>query len=106
MTELLFGVACQKKVFRWGELNTKLHMMLYKYAERPRTQALVVNLLQEADRHTRMQLTYTNSIKRAEEEHAEIVRLCGDVAAACKLLKLHIANVKLSLTRLLRAHSR
>jgi DNA-binding GntR family transcriptional regulator len=96
------------RVMRWGELNTRLHQTLHKHAGRPRTQALVVNLLQEADRHTRMQLTYTDGIERAEREHAQIVRHCeeGNIVSACKLLKLHIANVKLSLVGALRRLTR
>ncbi|MBF9233948.1 GntR family transcriptional regulator [Microvirga alba] len=93
-----------KHVGRWGELNTEFHMLLYRHAERPRSIAIVANLLQECDRHTRLQLSLTGGMERAEEEHAEIVRLCaqGKVSAACVLLKLHIDHVGKSLQEFLR----
>lgn len=91
-------------VGRWGELNTRFHMLLYRHAERPRSLALVAQLLQECDRHTRMQLALTGGMERAEAEHAEIVRLCaeGKVGDACVLLRAHIENVARSLRELLR----
>jgi DNA-binding GntR family transcriptional regulator len=63
-------------VRRWGELNTELHMLLYCHAGQPRTLAIVANLLQECDRHTRLQLSLTDGMRRAETEHAELLRLC------------------------------
>jgi DNA-binding GntR family transcriptional regulator len=47
-------------VGRWGELNKAFHLRLYARADRPRTSGLVATLLQEADRHTRLQLSYTD----------------------------------------------
>jgi DNA-binding GntR family transcriptional regulator len=82
---------------RWGELNTKLHMQLMSRAEQPRTLAIVIALLQNTDRYTRLQLSLTGSARaRAEKEHAAIVKLCrtGDVAAACKLLTAHIRHAE------------
>jgi DNA-binding GntR family transcriptional regulator len=92
-------------VSRWGELNTRFHMLLYRHAERPRSTSLVANLLQECDRHTRMQLSLTGGMERAEAEHAELVSLCaaGNVKAACALLKAHIDHVGRSLSEFLRA---
>lgn len=86
-------------VSRWGDLNRQFHLLLYRHAARPRSATLVANLLQESDRHTRMQLTLTDGMQRAEEEHAELVRLCrqGQVAEACALLKRHITHVGRSL---------
>lgn len=82
-------------VDRWGELNTAFHAGLYKHAAQPRTAAIVSALLQNCDRYTRLQLTYTKGLQRAEVEHAELVRLCrkGDVERAATLLQKHIANV-------------
>lgn len=93
-------------VVRWGELNTGLHMLLYSHAGQPRTQAIVANLLQECDRHTRIQLSVSGNRERAEVEHAEIVRLCeaGDIEAACALLQAHIENVSQSLIEQLSAN--
>jgi DNA-binding GntR family transcriptional regulator len=86
-------------VSRWGELNTTFHMLLYRHAGRPRSLALVSNLLRECDRHTRVQLAATNGMRRAEEEHAELVRLCRkrELRRASALLKAHIENVSRSL---------
>lgn len=97
-----------RHVGRWGELNTEFHMLLYRHAGRPRSIAIVANLLQECDRHTRLQLSLTGGMERAEEEHAEIVRLCGDgkVDAACTLLRHHIDHVGKSLREFLRARQK
>ncbi|MGO4705092.1 GntR family transcriptional regulator [Microvirga sp. 2MCAF38] len=86
-------------VGRWGELNTEFHMLLYRHAAQPRSLAIVANLLQECDRHTRIQLSLTGGMERAEEEHAELVRLCADgkIGAACTLLKAHVEHVGKSL---------
>lgn len=82
-------------VGRWGELNTAFHLRLYGAADRPRTLGLVSTLLREADRHTRLQLTYTDGRARAEQEHTELLNLCeaGRYRDACALLRAHIDNV-------------
>jgi len=92
-----------KNVMRWGELNTQLHLMLYQHSNRPRTMTIVTALLQASDRHTRLQLTYTDRMERAENEHAELVKLCRtrQFDAAAQLLEAHIVNVKSSLTHAL-----
>jgi DNA-binding GntR family transcriptional regulator len=81
-------------VGRWGELNSAFHMRLYSQSGRPRSLALVSTLLRESDRHTRMQLSYTDGRARAQEEHAELLRLCesGRIREACALLRTHIEN--------------
>ena len=87
-------------VSRWGELNTEFHLLLYRHAARPRSNALVATLLQECDRHTRIQLALTGGMQRAEAEHAELVELCreGRALQASSLLRRHIKNVEGSLT--------
>jgi DNA-binding GntR family transcriptional regulator len=94
-------------VSRWGELNTTFHMLLYQHAQRPRSLALVSNLLRECDRHTRVQLAATNGMQRAEEEHSELVRLSRrrEFRRASALLKAHIENVSRSLRSLLSSAS-
>jgi len=91
-----------QNVKRWGELNTRLHAMLYARAERPQTQAIVDKLLIASDRFTRLQLLLTDGLERAEREHAEIVTLCrrGDYRAAATALAQHIRAVKDALIRL------
>ena len=45
-----FSLALEAQhVSRWGELNTELHMVLYRHAGQPRSLAIVANLLQECD---------------------------------------------------------
>src|SRR5205085_6516736 len=77
-------------------LNTSFHMMLYAKADQPRTLAFVGSLLQNCDRHTRLQLSYSQGFRRAQTEHAELVKLCrnGMVESACALLIDHIVNVR------------
>lgn len=82
-------------VARWGELNTRFHLLLYRHAGRGRMRAMAESLLRGSDLHTRLQLQYTGGQERAEHEHAELVRLCeaGKVAEACELLRTHIEYV-------------
>ena len=88
-----------KHIARWGERNTELHMLMYRHAAKPRSLALVANLLQECDRHTRIQLSLTGNVERARREHAELVALCaeGKFAEACDLLRSHIEHAGQSL---------
>ncbi len=92
-------------VSRWGEMNTQLHMLLYSHAGQSRSIGIVSNLLQESDRHTRLQLSLTGGMERAEREHAELVRLCAErqIDEACSLLQSHIENVATSLLTFLRS---
>jgi DNA-binding GntR family transcriptional regulator len=89
---------------RWGELNTALHLRLYSRAERPRSLALVANLLRDCDRHTRLQLSQTDGRARAEREHEELVTLCerGDIRRAAALLKAHVEHVRDALIAFIR----
>jgi DNA-binding GntR family transcriptional regulator len=56
-------------------------------------------LLAASDRYTRLQLLHTDGLKRAEQEHAQIVELCRKrrFRAAADLLRSHIQVVKASL---------
>jgi len=91
-------------VGRWGELNTALHSLLYRHADQPRTSAIVASLLQNADRYTRMHISFTQGRTRAEREHGEIVKLCrkGDVKGACRGLEDHIRNAGVQLGEVIR----
>ena len=86
-------------VGRWGELNTQFHMLMYRHAEKPRSLTLVGNLLQDCDRHARIQLSINNNTERAIHEHKELVTLCeqGEINAASALLKSHIEHAGKSL---------
>lgn len=90
-------------VSRWGILNADFHMALYERAPLPRTRQIVAGLLQTSDRYTRLQLSTTEAMGRAESEHAELITLCRarDVDAACRFLDAHIATVHADLVRVL-----
>ena len=47
------GAVRAGEVARWGELNTRFHLSLYRHAPQPRTLAVVEGLLQVSDRFTR-----------------------------------------------------
>lgn len=95
-------------ISRWGELNNEFHMVLYQHARQPRSLAIVANLLQESDRHTRLQLSLTHGMERAATEHAELLKLCseGKIGAACTLLKAHIEGAGQSLRGYLEEHQK
>ncbi|QCI63879.1 GntR family transcriptional regulator [Phreatobacter stygius] len=97
------GAIAAHDVSRWGVLNADFHMALYARAKQPRTQAIVVSLLQTSDRYTRVQLSRTEAMGTAEKEHGELIALCraGQVEAACDFLKGHIAAVHADLLRVL-----
>ena len=86
-------------VSAWGRLNWQFHSILYSRADQPRFMAIIRNVNNSGERYTRLQLFLTHGIKRANEEHHQILELCRqrDVAAACKLLRLHIQNAGESL---------
>ncbi len=79
-------------VSAWGRLNWQFHSTLYSRANQPRFMAIIRNVNNSGERYTRLQLYLTHGIKRANEEHHQILDLCRgrDVAAACKLLRQHI----------------
>ena len=85
-----------QNVRRWGELNTSFHCKLYARAGRPQMLSIVEKLLTASDRYTRLQLLHTDGLKRAEQEHAEIVELCRkrQFRTAAELLAHHIGTVK------------
>ncbi len=88
---------------QWGQLNARLHLVLYARATQPRTLAIVSSLLQTSDRYTRLQLSRTSAWERAVREHAELVELCRsrDTDRACALVVAHIASVHADLKTLL-----
>ena len=79
-------------VSAWGRLNWQFHSTLYSRANQPRFMAIIRNVNNSGERYTRLQLYLTHGIRRANEEHHQILELCRerDVAAACKLLRQHI----------------
>jgi DNA-binding GntR family transcriptional regulator len=90
-------------LFSWGRLNWQFHSILYSRAERPHFMAIIRNVNNSGERYTRLQLYLTHGIKRANEEHHQILQLCRqrDVAGACKLLRQHIQHAGQSLKQAL-----
>lgn len=90
-------------ISEWGQLNADFHMAMYVRARQPRTQTIVMALLQTSDRYTRMQLSTTAAMGIAEKEHAELIALCRDqkIDDACRFLERHIESVRADLLRVI-----
>jgi DNA-binding GntR family transcriptional regulator len=90
-------------VSAWGRLNWQFHSILYSRANLPRSMAIIRNVNNSGERYTRLQLYLTHGIKRANEEHHQILLLCRqrDIVAACKLLREHIEYAGQSLKQAL-----
>jgi DNA-binding GntR family transcriptional regulator len=90
-------------LFSWGRLNWQFHSILYSRAERPRIMSIIRNVNNSGERYTRLQLYLTHGIKRANEEHHQLLELCRkqDVASACELLHRHIEYAGQSLKQAL-----
>jgi len=79
-------------VSAWGRLNWQFHSILYSRANQPRFMAIIRNVNNNGERYTRLQLYLTHGIKRANEEHHQILEFCRqrDITQACNLLRQHI----------------
>jgi len=93
----------QEHVSAWGRLNWQFHSILYSRANQPRFMAIIRNVNNSGERYTRLQLYLTHGVKRANEEHHQILELCRqrDVTAACDLLREHIRHAGRSLKEVL-----
>lgn len=91
------------KLSEYGRLNAELHMALYCRADMPRTRHIVAALLQTSDRYTRVQLSSEAAMRKAMDEHAEIIDLCRVKAfdRAESLLRQHISAVRADLFKVL-----
>lgn len=92
------------EIERWGELNRRFHLDLLRFAGRPRSLSIVSALLQDCDRPTRLQLSASGDVARADREHTQIVALCeaGQHRDAADLLRLHIEHAGASLVDIYR----
>jgi DNA-binding GntR family transcriptional regulator len=101
------GIVERGDVSSAGALNARFHMALYAAADLPRTNAVVLALLQTSDRYTRLQLASTRGLAKAGREHRELLALCRkrDVAAARRLLVAHIEAVRADLGAVVRGKS-
>jgi DNA-binding GntR family transcriptional regulator len=90
-------------VSSWGRLNWQFHSILYSRANQPRFMAIIRNVNNSGERYTRLQLYLTHGMKRANEEHHQILELCRqrDVRGACQLLGQHIRYAGESLRKAL-----
>jgi len=87
----------------WGRLNWQFHSILYSRANQPRFMAIIRNVNNSGERYTRLQLYLTHGVKRANEEHHQMLQFCRqrDVTAACELLRVHILHAGDSLKEVL-----
>ncbi|QRE76251.1 GntR family transcriptional regulator [Methylobacterium aquaticum] len=92
------------QVEHWGELNRRFHLGLLRHAGRPRSLSIVAGLLQDCDRPTRLQLSVTGDVARADMEHTTILDLCeaGEIVAAGNLLRIHVEHAGRSLVEIYR----
>jgi DNA-binding GntR family transcriptional regulator len=93
----------ESHIATWGQLNSQFHSILYSRAERPHFMSIIRNVNHTGERYTRLQLYLTHGMKRANEEHHQILELCRkrDVEAACELLRQHIQYAGQSLKQVL-----
>ena len=93
----------EEHVSTWGRLNWQFHSILYSRANQPRFMAIIRNVNNSGERYTRLQLYLTHGVKRANEEHHQILELCrsANIAAACDLLREHILHAGDSLKAVL-----
>jgi DNA-binding GntR family transcriptional regulator len=93
----------QEHVSVWGRLNWQFHSILYSRANQPRFMAIIRNVNNSGERYTRLQLYLTHGMKRANEEHHQILEFCRarNVVSACDLLREHIRHAGESLQEVL-----
>src|SRR5215475_5592934 len=60
----------------WGRLNWQFHSILYSRANQPRSLAIIRNVNNSGERYTRLQLYLTHGMKRANDEHHQLLDLC------------------------------
>ena len=89
---------------RWGELNQRFHLDLLRHAQRPRSLGILSGLLQDCDRPTRLQLSTSGDMARAEREHGRILDFCEaqKFDAAAEALRVHVEHVGASLITIYR----
>lgn len=83
----------------WGDLNRRLHYMLYRDCRRPYYLQVVDSALNRIERYQRLQLTLTSGMDRARQEHRAILQACmsRDADRAADLTRDHILGAGRSL---------
>lgn len=81
---------------RWGELNWRLHEVMYQAAARPITLKLLKNIHDKIDRYLRLEVTMRAGRDRGLAEHEALVAACRarDVAGGLALLECHIKETE------------
>jgi|TARA_B110000003_G_scaffold258395_1_gene277575 DNA-binding GntR family transcriptional regulator len=92
-----FAVAVEPE--KWTEINRSFHCCLYEAGQSPNFLKVINSLLDRMDRYLRAQLSLTDGMARATEEHEAILKACeaGDADLAAKWTYEHIQGVKASL---------
>ncbi|MCJ2127095.1 GntR family transcriptional regulator [Methylobacterium sp. J-077] len=104
LTEEYSAALKSGEILRWGELNQRFHLDLLRHAGRPRSLSIVAGLLQDCDRPTRLQLSTSGDVARADREHRAIIALCaaGQIDEAADHLRRHIQHAAHSLIAIYR----
>ena len=86
------SLSVDKQPWRWAELNTAFHTLLYKPAERPRLLAEILSLHRSCARYIYHEIKVTNDFAEQQREHREFLRLVErrKTEEACSLLSDHI----------------
>jgi DNA-binding GntR family transcriptional regulator len=103
LTKYMSELRREEHMENWGRMNWQFHSILYSRAGRPHFMSIIRNVNHNGERYTRLQLYLTHGMKRANEEHHQILKLCrkNEVGAACKLLRQHIQYAGQSLKQVL-----
>jgi len=86
---------------RWGELNWRLHEVMYLPADRPVTLKLLKRVHDNIDRYLRLEISMSAEGRaRGYREHQALVDLCRarDIKGARALLHEHISTTARNLT--------
>ncbi|MCQ1774392.1 GntR family transcriptional regulator [Neorhizobium galegae] len=91
----------ERDAARWSELNWKFHSSLYEDANRAFLLGLIRSVNDRIERYLRIQLTLSDGMTRADDEHREILAACrrGDADRAAELTYNHIITASGSLLK-------
>lgn len=83
----------------WGEFNREFHGTLYAASNLPYHLSVIDSSMDRIDRYLRAQLSLTDGMVRANDEHTDILEACekGDAEKAAELTANHILGAKASL---------
>jgi DNA-binding GntR family transcriptional regulator len=95
----LEGFATATEPEAWTALNRKFHCCLYEAAQSPNFFKIINGLLDRLDRYLRAQLSMTDGMEHALQEHELILEACaaGNAERAAMLTYNHVLGAKASL---------